>query len=284
MNRRWVFFVSALAAVCCGGKVEARELNVFLFAGQSNMAGADSLIRGGRAGFAETPADRNSLFTYAPGPGDERSPAYYPWGPIRGYALPSGANPKGYVHGPEVGFARQLYARGLRNLAIIKVSDNIAHEERTWLWSPGERYYRSWKKFADRRLAELEKMGHTYEVCGFVWHQGIDEGFHRERSAEYEKNLTRLIAQLREAYGCPKAPFILARSVKSKATNRAYMERVRQAQVHVAEADPHAAWINVDDQPNIVTHHFPASAQLVLGKRFADAYLGMAGTSTRKQP
>ena len=113
----------------------------------------------------------------------------------------------------------------------------------------------------DDRLAELRRQGHSYTVAGFVWHQGIDDG----------------------RWTSPSAPFILARSVYSQiAVKRtgdgpaSPMALVREAQVAVAEEDP-AAWIDVDDQENVRIHHFTSAGQLVLGRRFADAYLSVAG-------
>jgi hypothetical protein len=44
---------------------EQHELAVFLFAGQSNMAGADSFV-GDPPGFRQTEADQAALFTTAP--------------------------------------------------------------------------------------------------------------------------------------------------------------------------------------------------------------------------
>src|SRR6188474_3411734 len=79
-------------------------VNVFLFAGQSNMAGADAEVAV-PPGFKQTAADRLARFTTAPLPDGEKSPRYLPWGEIKGHEA------KGkLVHGPEVGFARALHA------------------------------------------------------------------------------------------------------------------------------------------------------------------------------
>ena len=139
----------------------------------------------------------------------------------------------------------------------------------------------------DDRLAEIRRPGHRYTVAGFVWHQGIDDGLNPPRARSYGENLRKLIAALRHRYGSPRAPFILARSVYFQiAVKRtgdgpaSPMALVRAAQVAVAEEGPYAAWIDVDDQEKVRIHLFTSPGQLVLGRRFADAYLGLARTPT----
>jgi hypothetical protein len=258
------------------------ELKVFLFAGQSNMAGADSLIET-PGGLVQIEADGQTLFTYAPGPGDSRSDHYYPWGDVRGHRARSPANPDGLVHGPEVGFARTLYDAGIRGIAIIKVSANIAPAEERWLWGKGGSFYQAWTGFVDERLAELRARGRRHTVAGLVWHQGIDDALNPRRAPLYAGHLKALIADLRARYGQPDTPFILARSVDSGIAKGmtgsgpgSPMATVRAAQVAVAESDPHAAWIDVDDLPNVQIHHFSAASQLVIGQRFAEAFLRLA--------
>ncbi len=268
------------------GKIPVRSFQVFLFAGQSNMAGADAIVPD-PPGFVQQEADRVSLFTYGPGPGKAQTPGYHPWGDIRGHPWSRGDSAPRIIHGPEVGFGRRLYAADVRDIAIIKVAGNIPLQEPRWLWGSGETFFENWTGFVDDRLAELQRQGHGYTVAGFVWHQGIDDGLNPARARTYGENLRQLIAALRQRYGSPNAPFILARSVYSEiAVKRtgsgpaSPMALVRAAQVAVAEEDPHAAWIDVDDQENVRIHHFTSPGQLVLGRRFADAYLGLAGSST----
>jgi len=244
------------------------------------MAGADSVIE--PPGLVLTDADRDTRFTYAPGPGDANSEHYYPWGEVRGHRTLSPEHPGRLVHGPEVGFARTLYEAGFQNIAIIKVSANIPPTEDIWLWARGEAFHEAWMKFVDDRIAELMAAGRDRRVCGFVWHQGIDDALNPRRGPVYAENLRTLVRDLRERFGRPDAPFILARSVDSGIAKGmtgsgpdAPMAVVRAAQVAVAEVDPLATWIDVDDQPNVATHHLTAAGQLAVGRRFAEAYLNL---------
>lgn len=249
-------------------------LNVFLLAGQSNMAGADSEVAV-PPGFEQTDADRGTLFTTAPLPEGEQSKQYVPWGEVRGHES------KGkLVHGPEVGFARTLHAAGWRNLAIIKVHANFGRDVQDWPWSEGAALFNDWTTFADARIAELVARGHTIRVRGFLWHQGIDDAIHGRLAGHYERNLSDLISVLRNRYADKHAPFILARSVNSRiaqpnpnAGDDSPMAVVRRSQVKVGKSVLFAAWIDVDDLPNVNTHHFSADSQLVIGKRFGEAFL-----------
>src|SRR5437764_6595268 len=132
-------------------ETEPGALAVFLFAGQSNMAGADAVIDE-LAGFPQTEADRATLFTIAPVPpeyGSEQAPDYVPWGEIRGHRGKGGK----VVHGPEVGFARRLFEEGWRNVAIVKFSGQFSSDTDRWPWGPNEGLYDRWTAVRHARLA-----------------------------------------------------------------------------------------------------------------------------------
>jgi hypothetical protein len=257
---------------------EKTTLNVFLLAGQSNMAGADSEVAE-PPGFQQTAADRATRFTMAPIPDGEKSKQYVPWGEIRGHQ----AKDK-LVHGPEVGFARALYATGWRDVAIMKVHANFGRDVQSWPWGEGGALFDAWTKFVDARLAELRAQGYSTRVCGFVWHQGIDDAIHGKLASRYERNLSDLIGVLRKRYADEQTPFVLARSVNSRIAqpnpdlgNNSSMAMVRRAQVKIGESVPYVAWNDVDDLPNVNTHHFSADSQLVIGRRFGETFLQLVG-------
>lgn len=186
------------------------------------------------------------------------------------------------MHGPEVGFTRRLHEQDVRNVAIIKVFGNFQRDVQRWPWAEGEPLFERWTAFVDRRLAELEKQGLKYSVRGFVWHQGIDDAIHGKLAGRYGENLAALVRSLRKRYAEDDTPWVLARSVDSPIAKRVTgagpedpMAIVRRAQTALPDSVPFTAWIDVDDLPRVVEHHFPASAQLEIGKRFADAYLAL---------
>lgn len=276
---RLAWFVAigiAVTQTCISGAQpsDIAALNVFLLAGQSNMAGADSEVTD-PPGFVQTDADRATLFTTAPIPAGEQSENYIPWGSVRGHSIKNKL-----VHGPEVGFARTLYAANWRDIAIIKVYANFGRDVPSWPWSDGGSLFNAWTQFTDARIAELKVKGRTVRVRGFVWHQGIDDAIHGKLAEHYQRNLTQLIGVLRSRYADETTPFVLVRSVNSRIAqptpdpeHRSPMAIVRRAQVKVAETVPAVGWVNSDDLPNVNTHHFSAASQLILGQRLAETFL-----------
>lgn len=276
--------VSILLLLLCSVS-EAAHLNVFLFAGQSNMQGADSIADGlctaSRCAAGEgvldlnglgtqTASDLAALFTldtFTGGPS-------YGVGDIRGHNTTTfgqatnlgGAAVKGY--GPEVGFSRTLYAAGIRNIAILKYTANFAALEAgvsPWV-SPGTRWA-SWQTSITTRLAELVALGHTYTICGVVWHQGIDDGLLGRSQVAYSADLVQIMTDMRTAYGAT-LPFIIARSINSQAVGSTGMSPIRAGQIAVANADAKSGWVNFDDATLVNTHHMTAASQLTGGNRF----------------
>ncbi len=54
--------------------------------------------------------------------------------------------------------------------------------------------------------------GGGYEIAGFCWHQGWNDGCNAAAVAEYEKNLANFIRDVRKDLGVPKLPFVIANS------------------------------------------------------------------------
>lgn len=278
----WLVLAGSLTPVIAD---EAQPINVFILAGQSNMAGADSNVAE-PPGFQQTEADRATLFTTAPLPDGAKSALYSPWGELQGHRV------KGkLVHGPEVGLARALHGAGWRNVAMIKVFANFGGEVDAWPWGKGGYLYKAWTTFIEDRLDELRKQGHSVRVRGFVWHQGIDDAIHGDFAQQYERNLSALISLLRERYNAEQAPFVLARSVTSRIAQptpdpdkKSPMAAVRRAQMQVTKSVSGVAWINVDDLPNVNTHHFTAEGQLVIGRRFGEALQLLSDDATATAP
>ena len=276
-------------------------INVFLLAGQSNMAGADAEFTGPlRATEADhATAIATAALFHGSGFGDR---GYEGWGAVRGHKLPATPEYPRFVPGadmqlgPEVGFARALHAAGWRDVALIKVFGNFAADctitagAGQWPWSQGGEIYEGWMRFVDARLQELSVDTDHVRIRGVVWFQGIDDALAGPAFADrYETNLRRMVSVLRTRFSCPAAPFVLARSVNSGIALRqeggegkdGSMAVVRRAQVAVAnalgsgegargrdnESESVTPWVDVDDLPNVNTHHFPVGAQLEIGRR-----------------
>jgi alpha-galactosidase len=60
---------------------------------------------------------------------------------------------------------------------------------------------------------EFPKLGRQgYEIAGFFWHQGWNDGCSRQFSQEYENNMTHFIENMRKDLGNGKLPFVIATS------------------------------------------------------------------------
>jgi hypothetical protein len=51
-----------------------------------------------------------------------------------------------------------------------------------------------------------------YEIAGFFWHQGWNDGCNKEFTKEYETNMVNFVKDMRKDLELPKLPFIIATS------------------------------------------------------------------------
>ncbi len=54
--------------------------------------------------------------------------------------------------------------------------------------------------------------GRGFEIAGFGWHQGWNDGLKKEWVSEYEGNLANLIKDLRKEFAVPDLPVVIANS------------------------------------------------------------------------
>lgn len=81
---------------------------------------------------------------------------------------------------------------------------------------PGE-YYRLMMTQVKQVLENLGEQfpkltGQEYEIAGFFWHQGWNDGCNEVHANEYERNLPLLIADVRKELGVKDLPFVIANS------------------------------------------------------------------------
>ena len=188
--------------------------HVFIFAGQSNMAGADAppdpvqpcldLVDLG----LQTSADKAALLTYAAGI-EPTSPVSMPWGDVRGHCGAVGGqiqDPEGKsykVIGPEVGFVRHLAEWNHPPVAIIKATANFQslYDERS-PWLTEGPLGSKWRTFVAESLSSLATIAPDHKIAGIVWFQGIDDALLSRPRVEYQRDLAAIIA----ATQTPKHP------------------------------------------------------------------------------
>ncbi|WP_437971222.1 sialate O-acetylesterase [Sorangium sp. So ce260] len=183
---------------------------------------------------------------------------------------------RGLAPDPEVLYKSQLYH------ALLGKLDSATYAGDRALRYPDE------PTRLDNALARLESEGHEVEIAALLWMQGENEAGW-SAAFSYGDTLRAFIAAIREDLGVPGLPVVLGRISDNlypanggpiAAGKEANIDAVRAAQVTVAEEDPRVAWVDTDDftpRPPSDAWHFDSAAYQLLGQRFADAYLALAG-------
>lgn len=266
MKRLIVTLTTGILVACGGGGSETpaqpaqpKPLQVFVFAGQSDILGADATITDdevhdlAEAGL-QTAADKSTRLAL----GGAES---YPWGDVRGHnGVARGERYVGAarvkVHGPEVGFSRALGG----NIAIVKYATNFAGLDNGrspwvkpgWAWT-------DWQAFVDAQLAQLNQ---PYVIAGVIWWQGVDDGVLYRPKAAYKADLVQIAADVRAKFG--NVPFIVGVDTVTPDVHDAQME------VGVMNGNGR---VEIDDLlPYIYGYHLSEPAQVTMGRRFAAEY------------
>ena len=127
----------------------------------------------------------------------------------------------------------------------------------------------------------------------FVWMQG-ERDARMKHGEVYAASLKGLFEQLRADLGREDINFVIGRLSDFDMDNAKYPHwtLVRQAQVEVAEADPHAAWVDTDDlndetnkQGKTIKNnlHYSGAGYNILGQRFADKAIELIKNKSARQ-
>ncbi|MEX0775830.1 MAG: sialate O-acetylesterase [Phycisphaeraceae bacterium] len=261
-----VGFVGVLMLVA--SSAGAMPVNVFLLGGQSNMVGQAPTA--GLPAALQSPQD-DVLFYYR----------------YQGSVTPlttlgpgsGGSSANGF--GPEVTFGRSIAdALPDERFALIKHAANGTTLYGSWDPTPeGPAQggtYAGFQNTVSDGLAELVAAGYSYNIVGMLWTQGETDANNGQTTGEYEANLIEFIADVRSRYGA-NLPFFFNRLGTSQTQiSLEHLANIRTAQEHVAAAVAHAYLIDIDGltrQQMADTVHFGAAGQMILGERFAQAYI-----------
>ncbi len=157
---------------------------------------------------------------------------------------------------------------------------------------PIRRWYKKWQPakgdtpaangdLYDRLMTKVNAAieGTGISTVTFVWMQGERDA--REKHGDvYAASLKGLLAQLSEDLGREDIHFVIGRLSDFDMDNRQYPHwtTVRDAQVEVAEADPHGTWVDTDDLNDGKNKkggeikndlHYAVEGYRILGERFA---------------
>ena len=244
------------------------KVAVYLFGGQSNMAGATS----DRSFLNGTPKANplpdvqiwdggfNSFTALRPGYNDN-------FGTGNGFGAELG-----FGHALEA--ARDSGAIESEEIYLIKYAIGATNLAEEWNVDTGGPIYSQFTAWVNDALANLTSNGIGYDIEGMMWMQGENDAFTPSFANSYEANLNRLIADVRRRYDADM-DFVIGR-LHEELTPFFYTEAntVRQAQVNVANSDARNYWVNTDGfvvNP-IDGVHFDSSGHLALGEAFANVF------------
>ncbi|MHC4251537.1 MAG: sialate O-acetylesterase [Planctomycetota bacterium] len=235
---------------------DGARLKVFILSGQSNMEGVgkvESDEKGSLRYIVSDPATRERYRHLQDEDGKwvERDDVWIWSQPHKGkdrrgkLTVGYGASP-GMI-GPEFGFGLMVGDHLDEQALLIKIAwggKSLAGDFRPPS-SGGDvgPYYTEMLKHARDVLADVGTLfpdydGRGYEIAGFGWHQGWNDGCTHEATNEYEKNMANFIRDVRKALGVKDLPFVIANSGfagwKQKVDRRL---KIMAAQAAVAEYD-----------------------------------------------
>lgn len=262
---------------------QSKKVQVFIFAGQSNMVGTHSRVQHINRFPPFEGLDKpqeNVLFSYKLG--REQMSTSKGWIPLQ---------PTGDYFGPELSFGRTVAEHMDSKVAIIKIASGgtTLGED----WNPdkpgGFKLYPLALEHIQSSLAELDKMNLSYELAGFMWHQGENDMFSKEFKPIYAQNLKNFIACWRRDLNAPKLKFYIGELCTKTIwgmDNRDNMLAIRTAQKAVTSEDPLTEYIPTShDAVEIggdegLHYHYGTLGQLEHGENYASAYLRTIGKKT----
>lgn len=275
----WLLLLAGLAHPLLAQKT-AEPVRVFVFAGQSNMVGADSdpAEIATYPPFADLAEPQTKVrYWYCIGREDkERSKG---WEDLK---------PVGSTVGPELAFGRDVAAATKARIAIVKVAAGgtmLATD-----WNPdrpsGFELYPLALATVREALAALDAQKVKWRLEGFVWHQGENDMFDDAARKAYAQNLTRFVACWRRDLDAPQLRFYLGELCTKTIwgmDNRMPMYGIAEAQQQVAEADPLVDYVRTSHvavkigHPEGLHYHYGTLGQLEHGVEHAKAYLRTIG-------
>lgn len=271
-----IFLISAFAFAVLSPSMRSQAQNfnqpkikVFILAGQSNMVGATSDCSQISEEFKKTQEDvfwytENNIWT-------ELDPPTEPL-PFSGM----GKREK-FACGPEVSLGLRLHKVLGEQVALVKYArdgTNLKEE-----WKVGASLYNNAIARFKQSIFDLQELGYNTQIAGFFWMQGESDARDRIGGESYEANLRHFIDGIRQELDTPYLPFILAKIPLTSAqiTTRGsfpYGDRVRNAQLRVAQNTPHTAVFDTLDLPRQEDNvHLTAEGYILLGDRFARVWL-----------
>lgn len=262
-----------------------KEADLLIVAGQSNAVGYDAKP----GGMTADDADQQILFWWKCGdpPPDEHDstsggmwthlqaqPLGNPMKPKQGRQYGNFAQPEGGF-GPEIGFARTLYACEQTPLAVVKAAFSGTGLRRDWNHSDegeGGACYRALVAEVRTAVDAAKKNGIVLRPRAFAWVQGESDA-NANDSSVYARNLTAMITALRKDLNAPRLPALVAVNTKFGGGKNPFMPVVIEQQKLAGSFDPRCEYVDTSGASVANNVHYDAKGTLEVGRLFAETLL-----------
>lgn len=249
--------VSAVALAAPSSGLPAGKVELFLLAGQSNMAGRGPIKDLTAADAAENP----------------RVWALNQEGDWQLAMDPLHWDKPGAAVGPGKFFGRVVAAKNPG--VIVGLIPTACGGSSISVWAPGKFFNQTKSHPWDDAMVRAKRAMQDGTLKAILWHQGESDSNTRN-AALYEKRLIELIVRFRTALDSPDLPFIIGQLGKfdsEGSTWSAEREEVDRAQQAVAAQLPHVYFVSAEGLGSRGDKlHFSTDSQKTLGVRFAEAY------------
>ena len=224
------------------------QLDLFLFIGQSNMAGRGYITDNYKSSIKDV---------YLLTPNGDMEPARNPlnkYSTIRKQIDLQGV-------GPAYSFAKAIADKTERKLGLV-VNARGGSSINSWLKGAKDDYYGE----ALSRIRQAMKYG---TLKAIIWHQGEADSRNPEA---YMAKLQKLVADLREDLGDTKLPVIVGEIAewRMNGTSDAFNKMLRTVPRHI----PYSYCVSSRELVPLINEndpHFSADSQIILGRRYAEA-------------
>ncbi|CAI0465093.1 unnamed protein product [Linum tenue] len=236
--------------------------DIFILAGQSNMAGRGGVEHGRWNGVVPSQS--------APSPSILRLSAGMRWQPA---AEPlhvdiDVARNKTCGVGPGMAFANAVLPGLMRcneAAAVVGLVPCAVGGTRIRQWRRGKRLYGRMV----RRARAAARGGGRRRIRGVLWYQGESDTVRREDAEGYKGNLERLVVDLRSDLGIPALPFLLVAVASGEGK---FVEQVRKAQLTIDL--PNVQCVDAKGLGLKADHlHLTTTSEVQLGQELARAFL-----------
>ena len=224
------------------------ELDLFLFIGQSNMAGRGYITDNYKGSI------KNVYLLTPTGTMEQARNPLNKYSTIRKRLDLQGV-------GPAYSFAKAITEKTGHQLGLV-VNARGGSSINSWLKGAQDDYY-------GEVLSRVRKAMKYGKLKAIIWHQGESDS--REPELYMEK-LKKLVADLRKDLGNEKLPIVVGEIAdwRANGTSKAFNKMLRTVPQHI----PYSYCVSSRELVPLVNEsdpHFSADSQIILGRRYAEA-------------